>query len=323
MPEDISPEWKKKAEDTTYNLELLRWGLETAIYVGERCKLDDPDTARYRQVLAKLVPKHVGKDGIMLGKDLPLTGPHRHFSHLVGLYPLRRINIDNDAERALYLETVDHWLGFKLARPLTRHDWSYKGYTRTGATAMYAMLDEPEKALDQLRQYFDLYLYPNTFYLETGPVIETPLASAAATQELLIQSWGIGNYSTNLVRLFPGVPSAWPEACFDGLRAEGGYTVAARCEQGQTTAFRITADREGALQLRLKCNRLPQIHSTQGSRWEIGSAGKWTTIHIDLKAGESLLGGDPSILNTPVTDAKTGRYSFHYGLNGKNRGEGK
>lgn len=93
---------------------------------------------------------------IMLGKELPLTGPHRHYSHLVGLYPLRRIDADNAEEHALYLRTVDHWLGFKTKHPLTRHSWGYKGYTRTGATPMYAMLDEPEKALDQFLQYFDL-----------------------------------------------------------------------------------------------------------------------------------------------------------------------
>ncbi len=316
MPKDISPEWKVQGEDTTYNLELLRWGLETAIYIGEHFNLDDPDTARYRTTLNELVPDYVGDNGIMLGKDLPLTKAHRHYSHLVGLYPLRRIDIFSPEERALYLKTVNYWLGFKLAEPLTRDSWSYKGYSRTGATAMYAMLDEPEKALDQLLQYFDLYLFPNTFYLETGPVIETPLSSAASTQELLIQSWGINSYTTNLVRLFPGVSSTWPEANFDGLRAEGGYTVSASFKQGETTSFDIVADRAGPLQLWVKAGKdLPPMQSSKGSLWETSYWGDWTIFHIDLKAGEHLICGTASDSKNAVLDAKTAQPDFHFGLN--------
>jgi hypothetical protein len=314
MAIDISPEWKVKAEDTTYNLELLRWGLETAIYIGTEYKLKDPDTARYRDILKNLVPKHVDENGIMLGKDMPLTKAHRHFSHLVGLYPLRRIDIDSERERELYLKSVDRWLGFKLKKPLTRNSWSYKGYSRTGATAMYAMLDEPEKALGQLQQYFDLYLYPNTFYLETGPVIETPLSSAAATQELLIQSRGINNYSVNLVRLFPGVPAAWAQACFANQRAEGGYTVSAFCKRGQTVAFRVTADRAGTLQLRFKGSGKMPIHSSMGSPLKTSSINGWNTITVKLKKGESLLCGDQKGFKKTVLDAETGCKNFHFGL---------
>ena len=162
---------------------------------------------------------------------------------------------------------------------------------------------------------FDLYLYPNTFYLETGPVIETPLSSAASTQELLIQSWGINNHTTNLVRLFPGVSPPWLEARFDGLRAEGGYTVSAHYEQGQTVALRITADRAGPLQLRFKSNSLAKLRTTQGSRWNIVSASGWQIVHVDLKKGESLLYGDQNGFNHPVVDVKSGQRQFHFGMN--------
>lgn len=316
MPIDTSPEWKVQGEDTTYNLETLRWGLETAIYIGECFELNDADTARYEEILGKLVEKHIDENGvIMLGKELPLTGPHRHYSHLVGLYPLRRIDIDNAEEHALYLRTVDHWLGFKTKNPLTRHSWDYKGYTRTGATPMYAMLDEPEKALDQFLQYFDLYLYPNTFYLETGPVIETPLSSAAATQELLIQSWGIDNYATDLIRLFPGVASAWPEVRFDNLRAEGGYSVSAVCEKGMTTALCVTADRDSSLQLRFKAGKGAQLKTTKNSKWKTETIKDWTVVSVGLKAGESLLMGDQKGFKKTVADVKNGKSAFHFGMN--------
>ena len=317
ISKDISPEWKEQAEDTTYNLELLRWGLETAIYIGNHFDLADSDTERYRRVLEKLVPKSVGKDGIMLGKEMPLTAAHRHYSHLVGLYPLRRINISSPEERALYLKTVNHWLGFKIDHPITRNDWCYKGYTRTGAAAMYAMLDQPEKAVAQLRTYLDTYPYPNTFYLETGPTIETPLSSAAAIQELLIQSWAVGNNSTNLVRLFPGVPSTWPEATFEALRAEGGYTVSARCVSGgAVTAFCIEADRKSVLQLWFKAgDKCPEIHTSKGSVWKLDVDGEWTILRVNLNKGERLTAGKQTRFRDPVSGIKEKSGSYHYGLN--------
>jgi hypothetical protein len=180
---------------------------------------------------------------------------------------------------------------------------------------MYTMLDEPEKALDQLQQYFDLYLYPNTFYLETGPVIETPLSSAASTQELLIQSWGINNCATNLVRLFPDVSAAWPEVCFDGLRAEGGYTVSAVHKDGETTAYCITADRAGVLQLRFKGGEDPLLKTTNGSVWKCSVSKGWNIVQLNLKAGESLVYGKQDGFTTPVAGAGNGERSFHFGLN--------
>ena len=52
---------------------------------------------------------------------------------------------------------------------------------------MYALLDEPEKAHQQIELYLSTYPLANTFYMETGPVIETPFSMNASTQELLLQ----------------------------------------------------------------------------------------------------------------------------------------
>ncbi|MHC5068576.1 MAG: glycosyl hydrolase family 95 catalytic domain-containing protein, partial [Planctomycetota bacterium] len=80
MPIDTSPEWKKKARDTAYNLEFLRWGLELCRQINDDFKLNDGDAERYGQVLAKLAPTPIDPEQgvIMLGENLHLTGPHRH-----------------------------------------------------------------------------------------------------------------------------------------------------------------------------------------------------------------------------------------------------
>ncbi len=58
-------------------------------------------------------------------------------------------------------------------------------------------------------------------YVESGPVIETPLAAAASIQEMFLQSWG------DKIRIFPAIPDDWADASFKDLRAEGAFLVSA------------------------------------------------------------------------------------------------
>ena len=46
---------------------------------------------------------------------------------------------------------------------------------------------------------------------------------------MLLQSWG------GVIRVFPAAPVAMAQAAFKDLRAEGGYRVSARRENGATT----------------------------------------------------------------------------------------
>jgi len=74
---------------------------------------------------------------------------------------------------------------------------------------------------------------PNTFYAEAGPVIETPLSAATSIQDMLLQDWG------GALRVFPAVPTAWTDAAFDRLRADGAFLVSAVRRDGRTAWVRI------------------------------------------------------------------------------------
>jgi hypothetical protein len=50
---------------------------------------------------------------------------------------------------------------------------------------------------------------------------------------MLIQSWG------GTIRVFPACPSAWKDAVFHNLRAEGGFLVSAERKNGKTAWVRI------------------------------------------------------------------------------------
>jgi alpha-L-fucosidase 2 len=73
-----------------------------------------------------------------------------------------------------------------------------------------------------------------------------------AVHEMLLQSWSAtpGQRDTEAIRIFPATSTRWQDASFEDLRAEGGYTVSARRENGVTTWFRIQAGRAGTLRVR-------------------------------------------------------------------------
>lgn len=70
-------------------------------------------------------------------------------------------------------------------------------------------------------------------YMESGPVIETPLSGAQCIHDMLLQSWG------GKIRVFPAVPSQWKDVQFKDLRTEGAFLVSAVRKDRKTSFIRI------------------------------------------------------------------------------------
>ncbi|QDT10839.1 glycosyl hydrolase family 95 catalytic domain-containing protein [Planctomycetes bacterium K23_9] len=222
LPQTYSPEYRL-AEDCTYDLDLLRWGSGRLLELAEESRLnqaDEPLISAWQDIQKRLVPSHVDKTGRMIGRSLPLSGPHRHWSHLMAIYPLRNLTPDTAEDRELITRSLDHWHSFKAG---------LAGYSATGGACMAALLSDGDRALEFLGRLKN-FLHANTFYSEAGglPVIETPLHGATAIQEMLLQSWG------GRLRIFPAVPDDWSTVQFHQLRGEGAFLVSARREQGST-----------------------------------------------------------------------------------------
>ena len=64
-----------------------------------------------------------------------------------------------------------------------------------------------------------------------------------AVHEMLLQSWH------GTIRIFPAVSERWRDVSFENLRAEGGWIVSAKREQGQMTQVSITASKSGIAQI--------------------------------------------------------------------------
>jgi alpha-L-fucosidase len=225
LPKTHSPELGT-LPDANYDLALFRWGLETLIASVARLRLEEPLLPRWREVLANLTPFPADSTGLWLGRDTPWPRSHRHYSHLLAIYPLALIRPDRPRDRALIEASLRTWEADPSA---------FRGYSFTGGASMHALLGDGDAALDRLNRFLDFPKYnePNTLYAEAGPVIETPLSAATSIQELLLQSWG------GALRVFPAVPTTWKDAAFDRLRGDGAFLVSAVRRDGRTAWVRI------------------------------------------------------------------------------------
>lgn len=230
LPETASPEYKS-AKNTNYDLSLLTWGLETLIGLNKKYNINDNKINDWLDFKDNLTYYQIDDTkGFMIGEDVNLDSSHRHYSHLLMIYPLFLINWDQPENHELISKSIEHW------QSMTQY---LQGYSFTGSSSMYASMGDGERAVGQLQKLLDDFIQPNTLYKETGPVIETPLAGASSLQDLYLQSWD------GKIRVFPAVPREWENASFISLRANGGFLISALRDNGKSVFVQIESEKGG------------------------------------------------------------------------------
>ena len=288
LPATFSPEYGVDAPDCNYDLMLLRWGCRTLLDSADELGISDPLTARWQEVLARLVPYPVDANGYMIGAGVPFAKSHRHYSHLLAVYPLYEITGRTPEERALIEKSLDHWVSFEGA---------LQGYTFTGAASMSALLGKGEDALRYLGQLMTRFIQANTMYKESGPVIETPLSASQSLHDMLCQSWG------GLIRVFPALPAAWHEVVVHDFRTQGAFLLSAVRQEGTTRWVRLHSEAGAPCVVRHGIDGPIEVRDRHGRRlrWDTLENG---AIRIPLKKGDSALitarGDRPDLTVRPV-----------------------
>lgn len=282
LPHTRSPEYGA-GKDCNFNLSLFRWGCATLIKISERYKIDDPLLPKWKDVVARLVDYPTNEDGYMVAKDFPFEKSHRHYSHLMMIYPLCEINIDQPENRDLIAKSVDHWINYPGR--------GNAGYSWSGAAAMYALQEDGETAGKYLNIFMrmqELYpknpakIHPTTMYTETGriqPVTETPLSLCDSMQLMILQSWG------DTIRVFPAIPKSWKNISFDGLLAKGGFEISATRKGGVTqfVSVKSNADEPCLLKLDFQPKRVEGIEKSAYKRLPDGR------FEVKMKAEEQAI----------------------------------
>lgn len=253
VPLALSPEYPKPAVDTNYHLALLKWGLKILL-LPQNQSLQTPATLqRWAETSSKLPAFPTNDQGFMIGRDQPLAVSHRHFSHLMMIYPLDLVSPDVPADRAITERSLAHWIGLEGA---------LEGYSFVGASAISSRLGNGDKALGYLSELIRRFVRRNTMYTEAGPVIETPLATAQAVHEMLLQT------RDNAVHVFPAMPAQWKDATFRDLRVPGASLVSAERREGRTTLVTIRSLAGQPMRLHLPKGSSLQPVGLPSSRWQ-------------------------------------------------------
>ena len=222
-----SPEYGVVGPDCNYDLSLLRASCQILLECVRILEIKDEKQPLWEDILKRLTPYPEHEtEGFQINATQRMAMSHRHYSHLLMIYPLHLMDENDPEQRARIIRSIEHW-----------HSMPEKleGYSQTGAASMYAMLGDGNRALYYLTGLWDKkFIRPNTMYKEGGgPVLETPLAAMTAMLEMLLQSHG------GTIRIFPALPDTWTDIVFDGLAAEGAFRVGATLQNGRLTEVRI------------------------------------------------------------------------------------
>jgi hypothetical protein len=160
----LSPEYPmRRATDCSYDLAIFRWAAETALALATAGDPSDPLLPTYADIAARLAPLPVDSatGSYEVAAGLPFAVPHRHYSHLLGVYDL---GLNEPPERMA--ASLDVWWNITCAGPQAHGpdyngDDECRGFTQAAIAAMSNRLNRTEGALGNLTSYLRLVGLPN------------------------------------------------------------------------------------------------------------------------------------------------------------------
>ena len=241
-------------DSSNYNIALLRALFESTIEMADALSLND-DKERWTSILSRLSPlacelENSGQTPLQLFKGQMLRESHRHHSHLMAIYPLGLLDMENSSEDEKKirdtLESMDN---------LGMHEWV--GYSFTWMSCLSARCGMGQRALNMLELFYKGFVSRNGFHLNGDYknlglaarkyrpfTLEANFNASQAVHEMLLQSSG------GIIRVFPALPSSWEYASFYQLRAEGSFLISAEYEEHAVKKIAIYAEHDSVLRLK-------------------------------------------------------------------------
>jgi len=207
---------------------------------------------RARLALIKLPPFQIGKGGNLQEwqQDYADNEPgHRHISHLFALFPDDQITPQRTPDLARAARVT-------LDRRLINGGGS-TGWSRAWIVCCMARLQDGDAAHASLLRLLADSTHGNMFDVcgvkENSPFqMDGNIGGPTGMVEMLMQSHASGGSSeaaqlrgaeaaSNVIRLLPALPKAWPSGSFRGLRARGGLEIDLEWQDGKATTATLHA----------------------------------------------------------------------------------
>ena len=235
--------------NSNFDLALMRYLYKT---LDGYAKILGTGETEYAEILSKLDEIAIFDESIvMLDSTQKLEETHRHFSHLMCLYPLHLINYDTPANKRIYegslLEIerlgMGMWVGFSYAMN----------------AQIYAMAEKGNSAYEKLRMFCNGFVADNGFHLNGDfknygyttfhyrPfTLESSFGFCDALQEMLLQE------HQGYLHLFPAIPDDWKgeTVAFKNLRSYGGVLVSAKCVSGKVTEAELCVPKDCVVKIK-------------------------------------------------------------------------
>lgn len=258
LPLSSSPEFHDNSaqawfkQTTNYDLALMKYVVSRASSLAKL--LGKTSEADRWNNLAKSFPELSvsSRGGLAVAPSVPYDFSHRHFSHLMAIYPLSllkketHLNLIKQSLRELDSIGSSGWVGYSFA-------WQGN---------LYAHLGDGEKAAKALRIFSEAFCLPNNGFHVNGDqsgkgyanatyrpfTLEGNFAFASGLQDMLIQS------HAGFIEIMPAIPTDWKNCSFKQLRTEGAFLVSAEKVEGSLKTILVKANATGPLKIKLNSN---------------------------------------------------------------------
>ena len=215
----------------TMDVVLAESALEYARRAAEVLDVDAEDRIRWQALADRLPDLQVGPHGELQEWNEPfeeVEPGHRHYSHLIGLYPGDRLDPET---------TPELWQAARVSieRRLA-HEGGHTGWSRAWTACFFARLGDAPAAWDHLSHLIADFATGSLLDLHPPRIfqIEGNFGGAATVLEMLLQSYH------DELHLLPALPAAWARGGrARGLRARGGFEIDIEWEAGAATRAEI------------------------------------------------------------------------------------
>ena len=182
---------------------------------------------------------------------------HRHFSHLMALYPGDQINRYypefEEAARASLNGRGNGGTGWSLAQKINA--WARLKDGNRARTLLKNALNDATRG--------GAGIYENLFDAHPPFQIDGNFGATAGIAEMLIQS------HREYIEVLPALPTAWSSGSFTGLKAQGNFTVDLEWAGGMPTRCTVYSGSGGTLRIKFGNSDVQVISTSRGGSYSI------------------------------------------------------